>query len=261
MGKTWFTVKELYAGIWGLAEFGHNEKVISYLFVGAKKCLLFDSGMGIGDIKKEVEKITKLPVIVINSHCHFDHIGGNTLFTEIALFNSEFSKNISVEGYANEELKEYLAKQLFTQSPPKGFSSDGYNIKPFKHTKLFKNKAVFEIEPFIFEVISTPGHSPDSICLLEKTKSLLLTGDTFYPGPIYLHFPESNYEEYIVSIKKLSKISNVLDILPGHNNFHMDKRVLGLTLEKLLTYKHINKKTFTLNVENISLLFKEQSCS
>lgn len=255
MGKAWFTVKELYAGVWGLAEFGHNEKVISYLFVGANKCLLFDSGMGIGDIKKEVEKISKLPVIVINSHCHFDHVGGNILFTEIALFNSEFSKNISVGGYANRELKEYLAKQLFIQSPPKGFSGDDYNIKPFKYTKLFKNKAVFEIKPFIFEVISTPGHSPDSICLLEKTKSLLLTGDTLYPGPIYLHSPESNYEEYIGSIKKLSKINNNLNILPGHNNFHINKHVFGLILEKLLAHKLMDKR-LKLNVENMSFIFK-----
>lgn len=256
MGKTWFTVKQLYAGIWGLAEFGHNEKVISYLFVGANKCLLFDSGMGIGNIKKEVEKITKLPVIVINSHCHFDHIGGNTLFTEIVLFNSEFSKSISVDGYANKELKEYLAKQLFTQLPPRGFSSDDYNIKPFKHSKLFKNKTVFEIEPFVFEVISTPGHSPDSICLFEKTKSLLLTGDTLYPGPIYLHFPESNYKEYIGSIEKLTKINSILDILPGHNNFHLNKRVLSLILEKFLTYKNMGGEILKLNVENISFLFK-----
>jgi glyoxylase-like metal-dependent hydrolase (beta-lactamase superfamily II) len=256
VGEAWFTVKKLYPGIWGLAEFGHNEKVISYLFVGKSKCLLFDSGMGIGDIKKEVEKITKLPVIVINSHCHFDHIGGNKLFTEIALFNSEFSKNISVKGYANKELKEYLSKQLFIQSAPRGFSSTNYCIKHFKYTKLLKNAANFKIDPFVFEVIATPGHSPDSICLFEKTNHLLLTGDTLYPGPIYLHFPESNYEGYINSIKKLSKINKVLDILPGHNNFYMDKNILNLILEKVPFYKNKKRKNLKLGIANVSFLFK-----
>lgn len=256
MEKSWFTVKELYPGIWGLAEFGHNEKVVSYLFVGKTKCLLFDSGMGIGDIKKEIEEITKLPVVVINSHCHFDHIGGNNFFSEIALFDTEFSKNISEKGYGNKDLKGYLKKQLFIQSPPKGFFGDSYCIKPFKYIKLLKNKTTFKIDPFVFEIISTPGHSPDSMCLLEKTNSLLLTGDTLYPGPIYLQFPESNYKEYIKSIKKLSTINNIFDILPGHNNFHMDKNVLNLMLEKILFYKHTDKKRLKLGIGNVDLLFK-----
>jgi len=50
MEKKWFTVKEILPNLWGIAEFGHSEKVISYLCIGKEKALLFDSGMGIGDI-------------------------------------------------------------------------------------------------------------------------------------------------------------------------------------------------------------------
>lgn len=83
MKKNWFTVKKLKANIWGIAEFEHFEEVISYLIVGSKKALLFDTGMGIKNIREVVTQITKNEISVINSHQHYDHVGGNNLFSNI----------------------------------------------------------------------------------------------------------------------------------------------------------------------------------
>lgn len=83
MKNAWFTYKQIVPNIWGIAEFNHFEKVISYLIIGKRQALLFDTGMGIKSIKEVVNKLTKLPISVLNSHAHYDHVGGNKEFKMI----------------------------------------------------------------------------------------------------------------------------------------------------------------------------------
>ncbi len=78
--NNWFTTKQLSKNIWGIGEFKHDEEVISYLIVGNKKGLLIDTGIGKYNIKKIIEKITDKDLIVINTHNHYDHVGGNKYF-------------------------------------------------------------------------------------------------------------------------------------------------------------------------------------
>lgn len=52
------------------------------LVLGRKYAILFDTMSGYGDLRGYVESLTSLPVIVINSHGHFDHMGGNYQFDE-----------------------------------------------------------------------------------------------------------------------------------------------------------------------------------
>ncbi len=64
----------------------------------------------------------------------------------------------------------------------------------------------------------TPGHTPDSLCLLDRTNGLLFTGDTFYPGPIYLFTPETDFAAYARSVAKLARLApHPRLLLPGHN--------------------------------------------
>ena len=61
-----------------------------YLILGQEKALLIDSGMGVGSLRKEVEKITDLPVTLINTHGHPDHAGGNAEFEPALMCPAEF---------------------------------------------------------------------------------------------------------------------------------------------------------------------------
>jgi metal-dependent hydrolase (beta-lactamase superfamily II) len=70
----WFEIRELGDGIHLIAEPGH---VNSFLVSGTTTALLFDSGMGIAPIVDVVQELTELPLIVVNSHDHLDHRGGN----------------------------------------------------------------------------------------------------------------------------------------------------------------------------------------
>ena len=63
----WFEVYKPAQGVFAIYEPHQAEETISYLIVGEQRALLFDTGMGIGDLKKVVAELTKLPVIVLNS--------------------------------------------------------------------------------------------------------------------------------------------------------------------------------------------------
>ena len=74
--QDWFRVWEDRPGIWVIEEPLHSECVKSNLIVGRDRAVLIDTGMGVGDIRKLVMELTRLPVTVVQSHAHNDHIGG-----------------------------------------------------------------------------------------------------------------------------------------------------------------------------------------
>ncbi|MGC1417151.1 MAG: MBL fold metallo-hydrolase, partial [Candidatus Acidiferrum sp.] len=68
------------------------------------------------------------------------------------------------------------------------------------------------------EIIATPGHTPDSISLLDHSNGLLFTGDTYYPGPIWLFRPETNLDAYVASVKKLAALAPQVKLVLGAHN-------------------------------------------
>ena len=69
----------------------------------------------------------------------------------------------------------------------------------------------------MLEVLQTPGHTPDSLCLLDAANGLLFTGDTFYSGEVYLWAPETDVTGYAASIAKLVRLAPDLKLLlPAH---------------------------------------------
>src|SRR5882762_5898038 len=73
----WFKVYPLGDSVYAIYEPYNWQQVISYLIIGSEKALLFDTGMGLDSIQSVVKELTSLPITVVNSHTHFDHIGGN----------------------------------------------------------------------------------------------------------------------------------------------------------------------------------------
>jgi glyoxylase-like metal-dependent hydrolase (beta-lactamase superfamily II) len=72
-----FTVTRLRPHIYQLQNSVGN---CATLVLGREKALLFDTMTGLGDLKAQVRELTDLPLTVVNSHGHFDHVGGNWQF-------------------------------------------------------------------------------------------------------------------------------------------------------------------------------------
>ena len=78
------------------------------------------------------------------------------------------------------------------------------------------------------EVIATPGHTPDSICLFDRANGLLFSGDAYYPGPIWLFRPETDLVAYGKSVQRLAALQpQVKVVLGAHNVPVAPPQVLG----------------------------------
>ena len=78
--SNWFSIEKIDKITYALSEYKHSEIPHSYLLIGNEKALLIDSGLGVSNIREEVEKLTDLEVIVLSTHIHWDHVGGHKLF-------------------------------------------------------------------------------------------------------------------------------------------------------------------------------------
>ena len=80
--ESWFRVFQLEPGVHLIGEPGH---VNSWLIEGGERAVLLDTGMGLADISAAVTAVCAEEPLVVNSHVHFDHVGGNQLFAEVAM--------------------------------------------------------------------------------------------------------------------------------------------------------------------------------
>ena len=223
----WFEVYRLTDTVYAIYEDGQFEEVISYLVLGEEKAALIDTGNGIGDIKKLVEGLTDLPVVVVNTHTHGDHIGGNHKFSQVLAFESEFSKDRSKKGQSREQMGHYLDGDMVWKPFPDYFDAETWRIHPFKVTRWLKDGDKIDLGGRVLEVVYTPGHSPDSICLIDKENKLFWTGDSFYPAPIYVYSPTTSLEQFIESFAKMVELMPLYEwVMPSHNEPKIEKHLI-----------------------------------
>lgn len=215
--QAWFEVYEVLPSIFAIYEPGQFEEVISYLIVGSGKALLFDTGLGIGDMKSAVSELTEMEILVLNSHTHYDHIGGNYQFEAILGTDTAYAEE-NARGKEHDEVAEFVGDGWIWKPTPDGFSPTAYRIPAFSVASTLKDGDHINLGDRTFEVLLTPGHSPDSLCLIDRANRLLFTGDTFYPAPLYTHLQGSDFETYRRSANHLAElISEVDSLLPAHN--------------------------------------------
>jgi glyoxylase-like metal-dependent hydrolase (beta-lactamase superfamily II) len=227
----WFEVGEVGPGVIAFGEPGHYERAYSYLVLGQERAALLDTGMGIANLQREVAKYTDKPITVINTHSHYDHVGDNFRFAQIALFETPSAVAAARDGFSHDFIMqmEALAPNAFYRpaSLPQDWDREGYLIRPFTVTQPLRGDERFDLGGRVLEVMHTPGHSSDSICLLDAKHRILFTGDTFYPGTMYGHFKDSDFAAYVRSAARMAALAPQLDyIYPAHNRPALPPRIL-----------------------------------
>lgn len=212
----WFEVYWVAPSVFAIYEPHQSEETISYLIVGDRHALLFDTGMGISDIKKVTTQLTKLPVVVLNSHTHNDHVGGNWQFDTIYGMDTEFTRQ-NARGSRQDAQAEIAPDQICGKLPER-FERKAYATKPWTIKRYKHDGDRIDLGGRSLDIVATPGHTPDSISLFDRANGLLFTGDTYYPGPIWLYRPETNLEAYGVSIRRLAALAPQVKIVLGAHN-------------------------------------------
>jgi glyoxylase-like metal-dependent hydrolase (beta-lactamase superfamily II) len=202
--------------VFAIYEPHQSEEVISYLIVGKTKALLFDTGMGISDLKKVTAELTRLPIIVLNSHTHDDHVGDNWEFDTIYGMDTGFTR-ANARG-SREDAQAEITPDQICGTLPKGFDPKGYATRPWKISAYMHDGDRFDLGGRTLEVIVTPGHTPDAISLIDRGNGLLFTGDTYYPAPIWLFRPETDLDAYAASIRRLAALAPQVKLVLGAHN-------------------------------------------
>jgi glyoxylase-like metal-dependent hydrolase (beta-lactamase superfamily II) len=228
----WFQVYRIRPGVFAIYEPQQSEEVISYLVTGSRKAVLFDTGMGISNIKAVAEELTKLPISVLNSHTHNDHVGDNWRFRDIYGRDMPFTRK-NARGSRSDAQAE-LAPGELCGALPAGFDRAAYRTRAFHISHWLHDGEKISLGGRVLQVVATPGHTPDSISLLDESNGLLFTGDMYYPGLIYLYRPETDLDAYTASIRKMAALAPRLHLLlPAHNVPVADPRDLDRVLKAM----------------------------
>jgi len=114
--QIWYEVYKLTEDTYAIYEPFQFEEAICYLAIGNEKGVLIDTGTGLGDLKRLVGELTDLPVSVINTHTHWDHIGANSQFDDIACYNHPECTGKLTEGCADIILMDSISSSGQTRS-------------------------------------------------------------------------------------------------------------------------------------------------
>ena len=228
----WFAVTEVEPGIFRIGEPLHEEDVKSHLVVGTDRAILIDTGMGVGDLRAVVERLTDLPVSVVNSHAHWDHVGANWRFDDVAIHRAEAGR--LARGVAPNRLRRAFAGEHLRGSLPPGIDRESIAIPPSRATTLLDGGEVIELGNRRLEVIHAPGHSAGGIVLLDRVNGVLFSTDVAYPGMLYGHQDDSDLDDYRRSMRFLAELAPSLRVVyPSHDASPMDPGLLPRMSEAL----------------------------
>lgn len=221
--SSWFATQRLREGVHLVSEPMH---VNSYLIVGSRRAVLLDTGMGISSIRNCVEELTDKPLLVVNSHHHFDHVGGNHEFEEIAIHEAgaellpqhppehwfpaylEFVDAVLEQYRVFREIDEawfqVLGREMQMRPLPSEFDGRSWRTVPTVPTSLLKDGDEIDLGDRALRVVHTPGHTLDSICLLDEQRRTLFSGDTIDTGPLYAQFDNSDVGLFTSSTRRLA---------------------------------------------------------
>jgi len=214
----WFRVLEVGEGVLAITEPFQSQEVNSFLILGKDKALLFDTGMGMDTISSLVNELTTLPVIVLNSHTHPDHVGGNHEFDSVLAMSTPFTDQNALHGYSHEGMRSEIGADAFCMKDLPTFDTSKYSIKPFHIARRVGEGDRIELGGRTLKIMSVPGHTPDAVALLDSANGYLWTGDSFYLGPIWLFMEGTDLNAYDHGIHRMAALAPSLRaVFPAHN--------------------------------------------
>jgi len=184
MFDDYFVVQDLGASTFAIGEPRYYQLNYSYLILGETRALLFDAGSGTRNMRPVVDSLTQLPVTVIPSHLHFDHLGGISAFDRLALIDLEETRTRVRDGMFKPRRYDFLG--MF----------DGLPAPAMEVSEWLQPGSSIDLGGRSLTVISTPGHTSQSVSLLDSRAGWFFTGDFIYPTMLYAFLPGASISAY-----------------------------------------------------------------
>jgi len=188
----WFEVYKVAPAVFAIYEPHQSEEVISYLIVGDKRAALFDTGMGISDLKKVTSELTRLPIVVLNSHTHNDHVGDNWQFDTIYAMDTDFTRE-NARG-SREDAQAEVGPGQICGKLPKGFDPKTYSTPGLgrsRHTRMTVTESISPVDrwksspPRVTRQTPSLSSTAPAVCSLRATHTIPLPSGYTVPKPIW----------------------------------------------------------------------------
>lgn len=184
----WYTVTRVDDKTFAIGEPRYWQLNYNYLLLGEERAILFDTGPGVRNIKPVVQSLTQLPVTVISSHPHYDHIGNNHRFERVAVLDVP-------------SLRSEVKNDVFVPRFSRALTVR--RMSPFPVGEWWRPEQAIDLGNRTLTAFHIPGHEQGSVALLDAGRKQLFTGDFIYPGWLVAFAPTSDLEKYMASIRYL----------------------------------------------------------
>lgn len=164
----------------GVRQIGDGLGNFCTLLTGGHGALLYDTMTGLGDLRHYVEELCGRTPAVVNSHCHFDHMGGNFQFDRVHMARAD----LPLLEVGREEIG------ILEQTLHRDLTDMTASFTGLDRIVPLDGGEVFDLGGLTAQVVPLPGHTPGCIGLLCPELRLLLAGDALSPQ-CCIFFPES----------------------------------------------------------------------
>jgi hydroxyacylglutathione hydrolase len=183
-----------------------------YLVLGEKQAMVIDNGMGIGSVLSEIRKVTSLPLVMVATHGHPDHAGGNAEFDQCYLN----MKDLPV--YREMVTKEFRTGDVHRLFGDKGEFFIAHMLPYVERLLPYQDGSVFDLGGRKLTAYEVSGHTLGSMVLFDENTNTLFAGDslTRYETWLYLSY-STTMEVYYHSLLHLASRKLPLKrLLCGH---------------------------------------------
>lgn len=177
------------------------------LYNEKKEAIIVDPGCYLKNEKETlshwISEMELTPTLLLNTHCHLDHVFGNTYVSELYGLTAHF----------------HLKEQAVIDRLPEGGARWGVPCDPYiGPVQYIEQDEMITFGNDQFKVLFTPGHSPGSVCFYHKEQDFIVGGDLiFLDGVGRTDLPGSNPLDLINSIKsQIFPLPDSLTIYSGH---------------------------------------------
>ncbi len=187
------------------------------LIVGRQKALLIDTGFGLRDIRPAVKRATDLPLIVMNSHVHTDHSGGNYFFDTVYIPYVELSK--IRDGTLDRDRDSLFRSWREVRPQLARYMTEGVGLtQKLMQTHYLPLPDRFDLGGRALTVSRLAGHTQDSVVVTDTLTRTAFVGDAVGPSVWLFLYPSGTIAEYADLLHAFSQRTDVERIQLSHKS-------------------------------------------
>ncbi len=213
-----FKARRIYDNVTLITGLGGEQ---SFLIEGSDKALLIDGLSGVGSLKAFVRELTELPVTLVNTHGHVDHIGADFEYKEVYIAPEDIPL---MYAHSDMEMRLGFAKSgaMFAPLPTEPKLSDVTVPGPVK-TLPMKDGDIFDLGGVKLDVIAVPGHTRGTVVFLDRDRRIVYSGDACNRNTLVYGEESASIEEFKESLLHFKEFQPAFDGLWGGHGGAMEQ--------------------------------------